>query len=548
MELQTSSQLLEWAEQHVPLDRHSRMAFLTVYRFGVEIGKTRTFQLTFYELANVLFIIKLHFPDIPSGLRFLLTSWVDGPDDFIQSKTDINGVLQLSVRKLTNVISVEPSLPARKYPLIIQSIVGSEGPLRRTTHKPPVSGSGRVKITRKNPEIDNFTKTTVVTTQLGAGPPTFTSHERYNRSFVSVRTPNFTQKSVAGTLPENPYTLGRLEIFPGAYDDNRAHINGTFINTHVDMNAYLLSANVPTGHASMDENLTINKLAGRINARSNLAESLIQSSLLGKTVGQNLNRVVGFLQIIHGKPSEGLAKILGPSKGAKFGKGLSSLKKGGSSGAKLLADLWLEYRYAWLPLIGDVDSSLKAYSRYLEKHPKISSVTATSRKKVESYAEVVFFNFDVGNAKRKYYTTSTTVFKIGIEYKIDALATNILSGLGLTSPAALAWELTPFSFVVDWFLPIGPALTAFSAFEGLGFLKGYKTYFTRRETRLIIDASGKALDYFCVFKGDSKGTRILVNRTVLTNFPSTKLPRLKSPLSLIHAANAAALVTRLLTR
>lgn len=37
--------------------------------------------------------------------------------------------------------------------------------------------------------------------------------------------------------------------------------------------------------------------------------------------------------------------------------------------------------------------------------------------------------------------------------------------LGLTNPALVAWELVPFSFVVDYFLPIGDSIEALTAFR-----------------------------------------------------------------------------------
>jgi len=38
----------------------------------------------------------------------------------------------------------------------------------------------------------------------------------------------------------------------------------------------------------------------------------------------------------------------------------------------------------------------------------------------------------------------------------------LLSQLGLVNPASLAWELVPFSFVVDWFANVGDFLASFT--------------------------------------------------------------------------------------
>jgi hypothetical protein len=47
--------------------------------------------------------------------------------------------------------------------------------------------------------------------------------------------------------------------------------------------------------------------------------------------------------------------------------------------------------------------------------------------------------------------------------------------LGVINPLAIAWELYPFSFVIDWFVPIGSVLTAATATAGLEFVSGHTT-------------------------------------------------------------------------
>jgi len=549
--LLTSSEMLEWAERGLQPSVGGRMFYLTVYRWNVEIAKTTVGPLNITTLSESLRILDLQFSEIPNGLRFALTSWRRTPGDFIQSVTNVGSVISKVLKFSTRGLEVVLSVSVRNYSRIVNSINESERRLRwKTQLSSTLSAISKVKTLRKNPELDNYTSTTVTTTPV---TKVTTSQEaaRYSRTYSSVRTPGFSKLSKEGNLPMNNYALNRLEIRPGPYTDLRAHVNGIdFVKSEVDKNVYLTSALVPANHIAMDENLTVLKLASKVNpARTNLAESFSQATLMGKTVADNISRLADLVRIIHGKRPRGLVKVLGKKKAVSFGKGLTLLKKGGLSGSELLAQLWLEYRYAWLPLIGDVDSSLKAYARYHEQHPLVSKVTATSRKRSTTYQEIAFFTYSDGTqAVRKFYSANTTVLRFGVEYGLDSIALNVLSGLGFTSPASLAWELTPFSFVVDWALPIGPALEAFSAFEGLVFRKGYKTYFTRREIRMAIESSGDVPSQHCSFRGWSDATRILVDRTALSAFPGSRVPSFKSPFSLIHAANAAALLTKLLLR
>lgn len=47
-----------------------------------------------------------------------------------------------------------------------------------------------------------------------------------------------------------------------------------------------------------------------------------------------------------------------------------------------------------------------------------------------------------------------------------------LGSLGLTNPLDVAWEVLPFSFVVDWFIPIGNWLNVLDAMHGYRFRAG----------------------------------------------------------------------------
>lgn len=43
--------------------------------------------------------------------------------------------------------------------------------------------------------------------------------------------------------------------------------------------------------------------------------------------------------------------------------------------------------------------------------------------------------------------------------------------LGFVNPATVAWELVPFSFLVDWFVPVGRFLSTWTDFAGYQFLE-----------------------------------------------------------------------------
>ncbi len=119
---------------------------------------------------------------------------------------------------------------------------------------------------------------------------------------------------------------------------------------------------------------------------------------------------------------------------------------------------WLEMQYGWLPLVGDVYESFKAYH----------ALSSPPRRKV--------FRTSVSKTRKGNGSTATRVYTaFYTQKKVRAITyemTEKLSAprqIGLTNPLSVLWELTPFSFVVDWFIPIGSYLDNLSQ---IPFLQG----------------------------------------------------------------------------
>jgi hypothetical protein len=114
--------------------------------------------------------------------------------------------------------------------------------------------------------------------------------------------------------------------------------------------------------------------------------------------------------------------------------------------------------------------------------------------------------------------------------------------LGLTDPFQVLWEITPFSFVFDWFLPVGAFL------ENLAVIPSLKgrfliTKFSRTVAGFTTD---KSVDHR--FSGSNRlGQQVTVTRTV-SNALSVQLPQFVGPSSAMSGkriANAVSLVHQL---
>jgi hypothetical protein len=125
--------------------------------------------------------------------------------------------------------------------------------------------------------------------------------------------------------------------------------------------------------------------------------------------------------------------------------------------SKDVSSMWLEIQYGWRPLIQDVYESQKAYSALTDKTRLSRFISSRSH----TY-DVVSYPSGTWHSKVEQ--------KIVLSKQVIYVAKEKLStprSLGLADPRSVAWELIPFSFVADWFIPIGSYLDALACIPNL---------------------------------------------------------------------------------
>lgn len=129
----------------------------------------------------------------------------------------------------------------------------------------------------------------------------------------------------------------------------------------------------------------------------------------------------------------------------RFGAGPPSSKKVKRMQLLDISGRYLEMRYAWEPAIDDAYSACQAFEA-LSSGPRKQLFRAG--RAVESVKNVDG-NYHVGSRKaiaRRSYTYEM--------YEELSAARQ----MGLANPASIIWERIPFSFVFDWFIPVGSYL------------------------------------------------------------------------------------------
>lgn len=200
--------------------------------------------------------------------------------------------------------------------------------------------------------------------------------------------------------------------------------------------------------------------------------------------------------------------------------------KGGTADGKL-ANNWLELQYGWLPLVNDMYEG----SKFIESKLQTIKQSFSVGSKVDETCLYYCSTYQAKSAVRTYQIIVDLTEKVPLAAQ-----------LGLTDPYSIAWELMPYSFVIDWALPIGPYLEAVTAAREL---KGD----TCVSNCYKVNVNGIVGDAFYFRTGGSNFSleRANMARRVGGGIPSANLPAFKpldKVMSVGHTLNALALLQR----
>jgi hypothetical protein len=196
--------------------------------------------------------------------------------------------------------------------------------------------------------------------------------------------------------------------------------------------------------------------------------------------------------------------------------------------------MWLAYQYGWSPLLGDVYNAVERLSQDDGLFTDRYRYGATGRAD-DSWK-------DVGSVVRQHLISNCGLDvitlhenRVWVLTRIDGYVSSAgwrnAAQWGLTNPAQVAWELLPFSFVLDWFIPIGSYLSQFDASLGMEFLGGSETVTCEQKGEYVVSA-GTCKNAACgyrqcngiphTYRKDYR--RFETQREVLLSWPTASFP------------------------
>lgn len=215
---------------------------------------------------------------------------------------------------------------------------------------------------------------------------------------------------------------------------------------------------------------------------------------------------------------------------------------------KKIASTTLEVQYGWRPLMQDIEGAYDEmrkpvqHNGYLIKVKSGNSVTSKSKVSYNG-STTGLSTWDVNQEDVMVQNAQVVLW-----YYLENTLLRTASAIGLTNPAEIVWEATPYSFLLDWIVPIGNFLGALTATEGTRFVAGTKTRSTRVTRHHALIPTSKIVGGDKWIGGGTSSavsSAFSMSREVYLASPIPSL-YIKNPLSAGHAINALALLRGLL--
>jgi len=371
---------------------------------------------------------------------------------------------------------------------------------------------------------------------------------------AGTTTTNYYKRLREGNLPQNQflYTEERYEPFTGVYKQVQSVDGGyyAYIMTY-ERTGLIDNFKRSSGAQALPSSLIISNLRDQAiqKAKSklkdqdvNLLEVWGERHETLNMMRQNIDRIGRAASKLRQRDLAGAAQALGV--------GLrSSRSLNGFSQSKALANGWLELQYGWRPLISDIYGGVEFLHKKLTQ-PKKTTVRVVGSASLNGGT----------STQSKFGTLNKGTLTVTSQYQVEVKAcayyhhlsptSHTLAQLGITNPLYLWWELTRFSFVVDWLVGIGGWLSSLDAAVGFSYNDGCITTFQKGHQQWNYSLHGPTSPGYTEdieYSDDSE--YVSCQRAGLTNFETyLTLPAFKDPRSLEHVANAVALLKQNLKR
>lgn len=275
------------------------------------------------------------------------------------------------------------------------------------------------------------------------------------------------------------------------------------------------------------------RIKSAIGERAGWGETLAQVNSTREMLTNRCEQLARVVVKIRRRDFAGLRREFGPVPHVS-GKPESSGRR-----RKNVASSFLEYSYGWKPLVQDIWTSCDILQRPIGVE-KVTGSASSHHVYNYTYRD----NDPQGQAGIDQKSTAKVSVKMGAGVSISNPNLWLANQLGLVNPVVTAWQVLPFSLVVDWFANVEQYLSASSDFYGLHITNAWTTSFYRgRETYVAFGGPYDPPDQRWSYGSETEGIGMV--REAGLKAPPLIIRPFKG-FSLARAANAIALVVAVL--
>lgn len=207
---------------------------------------------------------------------------------------------------------------------------------------------------------------------------------------------------------------------------------------------------------------------------------------------------------------------------------------------KRWASKWLEYQYGWHPLLMDIYGIIDNTYKAARNGGMRVDVRASEPSNINRVISPSSFGY--GTEHQKYRRNARARIVMDFELHDDVLqAAGDWSSL---NPASIAWEILPYSFVVDWFYDIGGYLRNMESaiLYRNSFRSGFVTLGTLLDGTTEVKGTLVSGPYRLTVDAIGSYRETRFNRSVLHSIPFPRPPQLKADLGPSRLISGAALL------
>lgn len=315
----------------------------------------------------------------------------------------------------------------------------------------------------------------------------FSETTKYVRTTTGVSNPRWQSQVAAHQSATTAYTgtFHFLDSRPGGMNVRYSSVPGdpkhpTVYTEHCKGDYASYAIQNPSGGGN-----TLAVAQSRAMTRFNAKCQKVNRLLDGGTVVGELRETLHMLR----KPAESLFKGLGQyldtvNKRSRGKRTRPSLKK-------IAADTWLEHAFGWVPFFSDIAAAKALYDRVGSSEKMVDVVAgAKQTQRLVTAVPNTYLISDYCHISRNPREWEETHYKIKGQILQRAVTNtqSVIDAAGFTPDQFIptAWELLPWSFLVDYFTNIGDVLSYnHSAFSGLAWVTvGYATDLVREEAHV----------------------------------------------------------------